>query len=331
VREGLQSALRILRGNPHGPEVSVPPPDLPPARVLWVPDRGEMFLREQGGPAEALPVLLLHGWTASADTTWFSVYRSLAGRHPLVAIDQRGHGRGIRAEEPFSLEACADDAAALLELLGIRRVIVAGYSLGGAVALLLWQRHRELVAGAVLGGTAAEWRATPRQRLLWRSLGVFELALRVGTGDGFVQRYLHYAVGKSPEVADLRAWVGGEFKRGYPQDIAEAGRVLAHFDARRFVDAIDVPCCSLVTEHDRLVRPREQWALAEALGAPAVTVDGDHDAPLVHPARFGSAMAEAVEIVAGAAAAGHSEGDRAISSAAAAQPVESLPTSKRSS
>jgi hypothetical protein len=105
----------------------------------------------------------------------------------------------------------------------------------------------------------------------------------------------------------------------------------ARFDARRFVDAIDVPCCSLVTEHDRLVRPREQWALAEALGAPVVTVDGDHDAPLVHPERFGSAMAEAVEIVARAVAAGDPEGDRETSSAVAAQPVESLPTSKRSS
>ncbi len=277
-----------------------------------------MFVREQEGPAGALPVLLLHGWTVSADINWFSVYRALAGRHPVIAIDHRGHGRGIRAEEPFSLEACADDAAALLEVLGIRQVIVAGYSMGGAVALLLWQRHRELVAGAVLGGTASEWRATPRQRLMWRSLEVFEFALQLGTGDGLVQRYLHYAVGRSPEVADLRAWVGGELKRGYPRDIAEAGRDLARFDARSFVGAINVPCCSVVTERDRLVRPREQWALAEALGAPVVTVDADHDAPLVRPERFGSAVRQAVETVARAASA-------------AAQSVESFPTSKRSS
>ena len=303
MRQGLQSALRLLRRRPGGPEPSVPPPDLPPARVLWVPGRGEMFLREQEGPPEALPVLLLHGWTVSADITWFSVYRALAGRHPVIAIDHRGHGRGIRAEEPFSLEACADDAAALLKLLGVRQVIVVGYSMGGAVALLLWQRHRKVVAGAVLGGTASEWRATPRQRLMWRSLEVFEFALQLGTGDGLVQRYLHYAVGRSPEVADLRAWVGGELKRGYPRDIAQAGRDLSRFDARPFLGSIDVPCCSLITQRDRLVRPREQWALAEALGAPVVTVDGDHDAPLVRPERFASGVTQAVETVARAASA----------------------------
>lgn len=299
MREALRSAGGLLWPGHREPEVPVPPPDLPPARTLWVPGRGEMFFRQQDGPEGSLPVLLLHGWTASADTTWFAAYRALAGHHPFVAVDQRGHGRGIRAEEPFSLEACADDAAGLLELLGIEQAIVAGYSMGGAVALLLWQRHRALVAGLVLAATALEWRSTPRERLLWKSLGIFELALRLGTGDGFVQRYLHYAVGHTPEVAELRAWVAGEFKRGYDRDIAEAGRVLACFDGRGFVSEIDVPCASVVTELDRLVRAKEQRELAEALGAPVITVDGDHDAPLVRASAFGAALGDAVERVTG--------------------------------
>jgi pimeloyl-ACP methyl ester carboxylesterase len=278
--------------------VSTPPPDLPPSQVLWVPGRGEMFLRDQPGPESALPVLLLHGWTASADTTWFSVYPTLAGRHRVIAVDQRGHGRGIRSEEPFSLEACADDAAGLLELLGISRAIVAGYSMGGAVALLLWRRHPELVAGLVMCATALEWRSTPRERLLWRSLGVFEFALRLGTGDGFVQRYLHYAVAHTPEVADLRAWVSGEFKRGYDRDVAAAGACLSRFDARSFVADIHVPCAGVVTERDRLVRAKEQLELAEALRGPVYRIDGDHDAPLVRPKEFSTAVADAVATVA---------------------------------
>jgi pimeloyl-ACP methyl ester carboxylesterase len=282
----------------HEPETSTPPPNLPPARIVWVPGRGEAFLREQQGPDGALPVLLLHGWTASADTTWFAAYDALGAQHPVMALDQRGHGRGIRAEERFSLEACADDAAALLDLLETGPVIVAGYSLGGAVAMLMCRRRPDLVAGLVLAGTALEWRTTPRERLLWRSLGVFEVALRLGTGDGFVQQYLHYAVGHSPEVADLRAWVGGEFKRGYPRDIAEAGRALSRFDGGEFVDSIGVPCASVVTNRDRLVRPREQRMLAEALKAPVFDIDGDHDSPLVKPKEFGTAIADAVASVA---------------------------------
>jgi 3-oxoadipate enol-lactonase len=299
VRHALRSAGRLLRPEPHEPETSTPPPDLPPARILWVPGRGEVFLREKAGPDGARPVLLLHGWTASADTTWFAAYDTVGSEHPVVAIDHRGHGRGIRAEEPFSLEACADDAAGLLDLLGTGPVVVGGYSLGGAVAMLLCQRRPDLVAGMVLAGTALEWRTTRRERVLWRSLGGLELALRLGTGDGFVQRYLHYAVGHSPEVAELRAWVGGELKRGYPRDIAAAGRALSRFDARRFVDAVSVPCASVVTNRDRLVRPREQRGLADALRAPIFEIDADHDAPLVRPKEFGAAVADAVANVAG--------------------------------
>jgi 3-oxoadipate enol-lactonase len=297
VRQGLRTARGLVWPSRRDPESSTPPPNLPPARVLWVPGRGEMFLREQEGVDCALPVLLLHGWTASADTTWFAAYPALAG-HPLVAPDQRGHGRGIRAEERFSLEACADDAAGLLEALGRERAIVVGYSMGGAVALLLWQRHPDLVAGLVLCGTALEWRSTPRERVLWKSLGVFELALRLGTGDGFVQRYLHYAVSHTPEVAELRAWVAGEFKRGYDRDVAEAGKALSRFDARPFVAGIDVPCASVITERDRLVRPQEQRDLAQALGAPVFAIDADHDAPLVRPKEFATAVAAAVDAVA---------------------------------
>ncbi|MDQ6796427.1 MAG: hypothetical protein M3011_00140, partial [Actinomycetota bacterium] len=122
------------------------------------------------------------------------------------------------------------------------------------------------------------------------------IALRLGTGDRFVQRYLSYAVGNSPEVADLGAWVSGEFTRGYDRDIAAAGKALACFDAREF--AVSVPCASVITRRDRLVRAREQHQLATALGAPTFPVDGDHDTPLVMPQEFSGAIVGAVTSVA---------------------------------
>src|SRR5881392_1254434 len=133
-----------------------------------------MFARVTTEPAGPLPVLLLHGWTASADTNWFPVFAALDGQRPVVAPDHRGHGRGLRPEAPFTLEACADDAAGLLRTLGIRRAVVAGYSMGGPIALLLAQRHAELVGGLVLGATALEWRASSRDQLVWRLRAVWE-------------------------------------------------------------------------------------------------------------------------------------------------------------
>jgi 3-oxoadipate enol-lactonase len=258
-----------------------------------------MFLREEQGPDGSLPVLLLHGWTATADTTWFPVYPALAGERTVLAVDHRGHGRGLRAESPFSLEDCADDAAALLDLLGIKRVIVAGYSMGGAVAMLMWKRRPDLVGGLVLSGTALEWRSRPRERWQWRSLVVLEVVLRAGGGDGLVQRYLREAMEGSPDVGELRAWVGGELKRGYFRDVAAAGRALANFDARAFAPSIDVPCATVVTTSDRFVPPGKQRALTMAIGAQEFPIDGNHDAPLVRAKEFAAAMADAVTAVAG--------------------------------
>ena len=265
--------------------------------MVHVPGRGEMFLRERQGPPGATPVLLLHGWTVSADVTWFAAYSTLAPHHGILAVDHRGHGRGLRAETPFSLEDCADDAAALLDLLRVPRAVVAGYSMGGAIALLLAERRPDLVAGLVLVATALEWRASPRERLLWRLVPLLDVLLRVGAGDGLVQRYLREAVADAPDVAPLRAWVGAELKRGYFPDLVTAGRQLSMFDARPFAGSIDAPCAVVVTTRDRLVRPQKQRQLAHAVNAEVLEIDADHDAPLVKAKGFAAVMAEAVAAV----------------------------------
>ena len=298
MRDELRRLRRVFSPLTHEPETPTPPPDLPVGQVVFVPGRGEMFLRRQDGPADALPVLLLHGWTVTADVTWFGVYPALAENHGVLAVDHRGHGRGLRAESPFSLEECADDAAALLDLLGVKRAVVAGYSMGGAVALLLWRRRPDLVAGLVLAGTALDWRASPRERLLWRGLRLLDVVLRVGGGDGFVQRYLREAALDAPEVSELRAWVGAEAKRGYVPDIVAAGRALSRFDARPFAGSVDVPCATVVTAHDCLVRPLKQRQLSRSLGARELTLAADHDAPLVRSKAFAEAIAQAVGDVA---------------------------------
>ncbi|MBA2626088.1 MAG: alpha/beta hydrolase, partial [Acidimicrobiia bacterium] len=128
-REERQRLRSFSRRLPQlNPEPPLPPP-LPPGRVVDVPGRGEIFVREAPGPKGAPTVLLLHGWTASADLNWWRVYPSVPSIGSLLAIDHRGHGRGIRSDEPFSLEAAADDAAALLEHLGAGPAIVCGYSM----------------------------------------------------------------------------------------------------------------------------------------------------------------------------------------------------------
>ena len=70
---------------------------------------------------------------------------------------------GSAAGGAFRLEDCADDVAALLDVVGVDRLIAVGYSMGGAVAQLLWRRHPERVRGLVLCATAAQFNG-PLQR-----------------------------------------------------------------------------------------------------------------------------------------------------------------------
>ena len=139
-------------------------PALPPGRWVELPDEGRLFVREIAGPPGAATLILLHGWTATSDLNWFPSFRSLGTRFHVVAFDHRGHGRGLRTRRRFRLTDCADDAAEVATALGIERFVAVGYSMGGAVATLLWQRHRARVDGLVLCATASYWivaRPTP--------------------------------------------------------------------------------------------------------------------------------------------------------------------------
>ena len=141
-------------------------PRLPAGRSVELPGRGSTFVRERRGPEGAPVVVLLHGWTATAALNWAHCFTPLAGHFRVIALDHRGHGRGLRADAPFRLEDCAADVAALIGELGIERCIAVGYSMGGPIAQLLWQRHPRLVDGLVLCATSATFNGTARERML---------------------------------------------------------------------------------------------------------------------------------------------------------------------
>jgi pimeloyl-ACP methyl ester carboxylesterase len=248
----------------------VPPIEMPPARTVRVAGRGEFFLRDSGGDGD--PVLLLHGWLATADLNWWSVYGDLerAG-HRVLAIDHRGHGRGLRPLTPFRLADCAADAAAVLRELGLAPAVVVGYSMGGAIAQLVARDHPDAVRGVVLSGTAQHWQDRRTQRA-FRGLGLLGLALSVAP------RAL-YAVGlrrSGIRPGERTAWLQSELMRHSASDIAEAGRELGRFDSRPWLGEVRPAVAVLITTRDQLVSPRKQRGLADAARAQVFEAAIDH-------------------------------------------------------
>lgn len=300
LRQDLAVVRRFARAVDDEEHEDPVVPPLPPARLVTVPGLGEIFLRQADGPSGGPTIVLLHGWTLSADLNWFSgLYETAAGHGQVLAPDLRGHGRGMRSDKPLTLELMADDVAALVEHLGVGPVILVGYSLGGSVSLLTWRQHRHLVRGMVLISTALMWRTSLRERVIWNSMAAVEYGLRLGAPEGgMADRYLRMAVEQSSDLKRYKSWVKAEIRRGDPSDIAAAGRGLSAFDAHDFAKEVDVPTAVVVTTRDRLIRPIRQRELAHAVpGAHVVEVDGAHNAWLVRPKEFNDAFGEALSMV----------------------------------
>jgi len=91
-----------------------------------------------------LPLILLHGGLGSGEM-FGPLLPTLAAGHRVITVDLQGHGRTADIDRPFDLGAMADDVAALIRHLGLEKVDVMGYSLGGGVAWHVGFRHPELV------------------------------------------------------------------------------------------------------------------------------------------------------------------------------------------
>ena len=277
------------------------PPPLPPGRLVYVPGRGEMMVREVAPASDsgAPTILLLHGWTLGADLNWFAMYAPAARHGRVLAMDIRGHGRGLRSEQHFTLEAAAADAAALLAELGTGPAIVVGYSMGGSIGLLMWRRHPESVAGLVLQSTALQWRQALRERVLWSSMAGLEYVLRFGVPHGLTERYLRSAAEQNPDLQSVLPWLKAEALRGNPSDIAAAGRGLSAFDARSYAPMVDVPTVVIVSKRDRLIWADRQRELAEAIpGARSIEIDVAHNGWLVEPDVVCDAIESALGMIA---------------------------------
>ena len=273
-------------------------PWMPDGRIVSVPQRGEFFVRYfKHENANAPVVALLHGWTGNADINFFPVYAELARNYSILAVDHRGHGRGLRTHDRFTLEDCADDVVAIMDQLGISSVTAVGYSMGGPIAMLMSKQHSTRVHSLVLCATALEWSATRNERTRWKIGRVVSPVFRLLTTPRLIDRYIKGKIPRASSAAILRPWLVSEIRRNDSWTMNQAGRALSKHDARPWAAMLGVPTVSIVTSRDSLVALHKQQALARATQAIVIEIDGDHLVNWQKPELFTAAVVDAIRRV----------------------------------
>ncbi|WP_298180840.1 alpha/beta fold hydrolase [Saccharomonospora sp.] len=233
-----------------------------------------------------LPLVLLHAYPVDA-RMWNSVREPLAERTRLITPDQRGLGRSPLPSgdtEP-SLDHAAYDVVALLDRLGLDKVVLGGCSMGGYVTLAVLRLAPERVGGLVFIDTKAEADTDAARE---NRLAVARRAETEGVHGWLAESMLPNLLGETtrnrrPELVDH---VRGLIEQQPPAGVAWAQRAMAaRDDATDVLRSADVPSVVIVGEEDTVTPPEKARDLADILprGELVVLPEAGHLTPLEAP------------------------------------------------
>lgn len=181
--------------------------------------------------------LLLIMGTAADHSTWASQVEAYRDHYRVITYDARGTGRATHPPDPhdYSMRILADDAAALMDHLGVERAHISGLSLGSATAQELAINHPDKVATLQLHctwGRSDEW--------FIRMIETNEIFIIHDKPDGYIRTALLWVASPTfinHQPDDVKAFESG-FILDNPHPPSKAG-MLGHFHADKTHDALD--------------------------------------------------------------------------------------------
>jgi pimeloyl-ACP methyl ester esterase len=240
------------------------------------------------------PVLFVHGWTCNR-TFWERQAQALRGRHTVVTVDLRGHGESSPPRTGYSMGTLAADLEHLVRALGVPRIAVVGWSMGGLVALELVRRLGERASTLVLVSTtpgALTARDNPHAAVERAA------ALTKGVAEDFRATIRDFAADffKDGTASPLFSWAAGQMQRTPPHAAAATLAALLEADLRPHLKTLKLPTAVLHGRHDAVFPLAHGEQLAKGIAGAHLTVfeASGHVPFLEEPEAFNEALAAAL-------------------------------------
>jgi len=242
------------------------------------------------GPA----VLFLHAFPLSL-AMWDEQAEALAATHQVIRFDARGFGGSPPGDGLLTMERIADDAASLLDHLGVSRAVVGGCSMGGYAAFALVRRHPDRLRALVLVDTRAG--ADTAEARKNRAL-LAERVLREGAA-AVAEAFLPKLIGETTHrdrplvVARVRAMILQHEPRGLADALAG---LAARADSTSTLREIRIPTLVVCGAEDVLTPVAEAEALQRGIAGSRLEVvpEAGHLSSLENPGPFNRALSDFV-------------------------------------
>ncbi|MDQ1613916.1 MAG: hypothetical protein QOG00_3847 [Pyrinomonadaceae bacterium] len=236
------------------------------------------------------PIVLLHGFPFNR-TLWHEQVEMLSDRHRIITVDLRGHGETTATRAPATMEAMAEDVAALLDELHITRVALGGLSMGGYVALAFYRLFPERVSALVLADTRAQ-ADTEEARLAREETATLVLNEGMHTiADAMLPKL--FAPATHAERPKIVARVREMILNTDPQGAASALRGMAvRRDQTELLGEINCPTLILVGSLDQITPPTDAERMNRGIRNSRLEViaGAGHVSNLERPLEFNRAL-----------------------------------------